>query len=213
VGTLNITKISGEKYGDEFKFKVTTKDGSLVKDAKVEVYGKTLMTDANGIVKTTIKTMQAGLESFASLENYKGSSISFDVQAIGKLNIEVPEKVKQGETITITVTNENKNPVLNAKVTINGIGHTTDADGKIEYNVTTISLTLKTEKEGYISSEVISVAVKKDAVFENEMYNETHNETKKNTSAYDNLLSPLNLTVISVILIIALIIFLKWGKK
>ena len=213
VGTLNITKISGEKYGDEFKFKVTTKDGSLVKDAKVEVYGKTLMTDANGIVKTTIKTMQAGLESSTSMENYKGSSISFDVQAIGKLNIEVPEKVKQGETITITVTNENKNPVLNAKVTINGIGHTTDADGKIEYNVTTISLTLKTEKEGYISSEVISVAVKKDAVFENEMYNETHNETKKNTSAYDNLLSPLNLTVISVILIIALIIFLKWGKK
>jgi len=159
VGTLNITKISGEKYGDEFKFKVTTKDGSPVKDAKVEIYGKTLMTDANGIVKMTIKTIQAGLESSTSMENYKSSSILFDVHAIGKLNIEVPEKVKQGETITITVRDENKNAVPNAKVTINGVEQTADANGKIEYKVTTSSLTLKAASEGYVSSEQISVPV------------------------------------------------------
>ena len=159
VGTLNITKISGEKYGDEFKFKVTTKDGSPVKDTKVEIYGKTLMTDANGIVKMTIKTIQAGLESSTSMENCKSSSILFDVHAIGKLNIEVPEKVKQGETITITVRDENKNAVPNAKVTINGVEQTADANGKIEYKVTTSSLTLKAASEGYVSSEQISVPV------------------------------------------------------
>ena len=158
-GTLNTTKISGEKYGDEFKFKVTTKDGSPVKDTKVEIYGKTLMTDANGIVKMTIKTIQAGLESSTSMENYKSSSILFDVHAIGKLNIEVPEKVKQGETITITVRDENKNAVPNAKVTINGVEQTADANGKIEYKVTTSSLTLKAASEGYVSSEQISVPV------------------------------------------------------
>ncbi len=158
-GTLNIAKISGEKYGDEFKFKVTTKDGTPVKDAKVEIYGKELNTDASGIVKTTIKTIQAGLGASASAKDYKGSSISFDVQAIGKISVNVPEKVKQGDTITITVTDENKKPVPNAKITINGVERTADANGKIEYKVTTTSLTLMASNDGYISSEQTSVTV------------------------------------------------------
>ncbi len=158
-GTLNITKISGEKYGDEFKFKVTTKDRTPVKDAKVVIYGQTLKTGADGIVKTTIKTIQAGLEASASAKDYKGSSISFDVQAIGKITIDTPKKVTQGDTITIIVRDENKNPVPNAKVTINSVEHTADANGKIEYKVTTTSLTLKAESEGYIPSEQTSVTV------------------------------------------------------
>ncbi len=158
-GTLNIVKISGEKYGDEFKFKVTTKDGTPVKDAKVVIYGKELKTDASGIVKTTVKTIQAGLEASASAKDYKGSSISFDVQAIGKITIDTPKKVTQGDTITIIVRDENKNPVPNAKVTINSVEHTADANGKIEYKVTTTSLTLKAESEGYIPSEQTSVTV------------------------------------------------------
>ncbi|CEG12841.1 hypothetical protein MSIBF_A2800004 [groundwater metagenome] len=97
----------------------------------------------------------------------------------------------------------------NANVTINGVEHTVDINGKIEYNVTITFLTLKAEKEGYISSEQISVAVEKDTVIENK----THNETKKDTSSYDNLLSLQNLTVIAIILITTLIIFLKLRKK
>ncbi|PKP57974.1 MAG: hypothetical protein CVT89_03610, partial [Candidatus Altiarchaeales archaeon HGW-Altiarchaeales-2] len=159
-GTLNITKISGEKYGDEFKFKVTTKDGSPVKDAEVEIYGEKLKTDAKGIITKQIKEIRSGLEASASAKDYKGSSISFDVKAIGKLGFEgIPEKVKQGDTITITVTDENKKPVPNAKVTINGVEKTADADGKIEYAVTTRSLTLKASNDGYIPSEQTSVSV------------------------------------------------------
>ncbi|PKP58641.1 MAG: hypothetical protein CVT88_06965 [Candidatus Altiarchaeales archaeon HGW-Altiarchaeales-1] len=159
-GTLNITKISGEKYGDEFKFKVTTKDGTLVKDAEVEIYGEKLKTDAKGIVTKQIKEIRSGLEASASAKDYKGSSISFDVEAIGKLGFEgIPEKVKQGDTITITVTDENKKPVPNAKVTINGVEKTADANGKIEYKVTTRSLTLKASNDGYIPSEQTSVSV------------------------------------------------------
>jgi len=157
-GSLNITKISGEKYGDEFKFKVTTKDGSPVKDTTVNVLDKQLKTDANGIAKTTIKTME-NLEASASAEYYKSASVSFEVKPIGTLKLEVPEKVKQGDIITIKVTDENKNPVANAKITINGIEQTADANGKIEYNVTTTSLTLKAEGEGYIPSEQTSVSV------------------------------------------------------
>ncbi|MDI6730081.1 MAG: MopE-related protein [Candidatus Altarchaeum sp.] len=158
-GILNITKISGEKYGDEFKFKITTKNGNPVKDARVEIYGKTLKTDADGIVKTTIKTIQAGLEASASANNYKDSSVSFDVKAKGTLKVDAPEKVKQGDTITITITDENKNPVTNAKVIINGVEQTADANGKIEYKVTTTLLTLKAESEGYIPSKQTSVTV------------------------------------------------------
>ncbi len=207
-GALNITKISGGEYGNEFKFKVTTKDGIPVKNAEVEIYGEKLKTDANGIVRTTIKTIRAGLEASVLANNYKSSSISFDVQAIGKLTINAPEKVKQGDTITITLMDENKKPVPNAKVTINGVEHTADTNGKIEYNVTTTSLILKAEMEGYISSEQISVVVEKETAIENKT---THNETKKDTSN-DNLFSLQNL-IIAVILIIALIIFLKWRKK
>jgi len=158
-GTLNITKISGEKYGDEFKFKVTTKDGNPVKDANVEIYGQTLKTDAKGIVKTTIKTIQAGLEAFASKEDYKQASILFDIKAKGTLKISVPEKVKQGETITITVRDENKNLLPNANVSINGVEYTVDANGKIEYKVITTTLTLKASNDGYIPSEQTSVTV------------------------------------------------------
>jgi len=212
-GTLNITKISGEKYGDEFKFKVTTKDEKPFQDADVEIYGEKLKTDTNGIVKMTIKTIIYGLKASASSQNYKDSNISFDVKAMGKLNIEIPEEVKQNDKITITVRDENKNPVAKTMVLINNDEFTTDANGKIEYNATTTSLTLKAEKEGYISSEQVSVALKKDAAFENETYTETNNETKKDTYTRDNLFSPQNLIVIAVILIIALIIFLKWRKK
>jgi len=207
-GALNITKISGGEYGDEFKFKVTTKDGIPVKNAEVEIYGEKLKTDAKGIVTKQIKTIHSDLEASASANNYKSSSISFDVQAIGKLTIDAPEKVKQGDTIIITLIDENKKPVPNASVTINGVEHTADANGKIEYNVTTTSLTLKAEIGGYISSEQISVAVEKNTAIENK----THNETKKDTSN-DNLLSLQNLTVIAIILIATLIIFLKWRKK
>ncbi len=209
VGTLNITKISGEKYGDEFKFKVTTKDGIPVKNAEVEIYEEKLKTDANGIVTKQIKTIHLDLEASASANNYKSSNISFDVQAIGKISIDAPEKVKQRDTIIITLIDENKKTVPNANVTINGVEHTVDINGKIEYNVTITFLTLKAEKEGYISSEQISVAVEKDTVIENK----THNETKKDTSSYDNLLSLQNLTVIAIILITTLIIFLKLRKK
>ncbi|NCN65770.1 MAG: hypothetical protein GW910_06935, partial [Candidatus Altiarchaeum hamiconexum] len=59
----------------------------------------------------------------------------------------------------ITVRDENKNAVPNAKVTINGVEQTADANGKIEYKVTTSSLTLKAASEGYVSSEQISVPV------------------------------------------------------
>jgi len=158
-GILNITKVSGEKYGDEFKFKVTTKDGNPVKDATVEIYGQTLKTGADGIVKTTVKTIQAGLEASTSANDYKGSSVSFDVKAKGTLKVDVPKKVTQGDTITITVTDENKNPVPNAKVTINSVEQTADANGKIEYKVTTTSLTLKAKSDGYIPSEQTSVTV------------------------------------------------------
>jgi len=138
--------------------KVTTKDGSPVKDATVEVYGQKLKTDDKGIAKTTIKTMEK-IDASASAEDYKSAKVSFEVKPIGKLKIEVPEKVKQGETITIKVTDENKNPVANAKIIINGIEKTTDENGEIKYNVTTTSLTLKAEKEGYIPSEQTSVSV------------------------------------------------------
>ncbi len=158
-GTLNIAKISGEKHGDEFKFKVTTKDGNPVKDATVEVYGQTLKTDASGIVKTIVKTIQAGLGASSSANDYKGSTVSFDVKAKGTLKADVPKKVTQGDTITIIVTDENNNPVPNAKVTINSVEKTADANGKIEYKVTTTSLTLKAESEGYIPSEQTSVTV------------------------------------------------------
>ncbi|CEG11820.1 exported hypothetical protein [groundwater metagenome] len=208
-GTLNITKISGEKYGNEFKFKVTTKEGIPVKNAEVEIYGEKLKTDANGIVTKQIKTIHSDLEASASANNYKSSNISFEVQAIGKLTIDAPEKVKQRDTLIITLIDENKQPVPNANVTINGVEHIADINGKVEYNVTITFLTLKAEKEGYISSEQISVAVEKDTVIENK----THNETKKDTLSYDNLLSFQNLTVIAIILITTLIIFLKLRKK
>ncbi|MDI6730912.1 MAG: hypothetical protein QMD06_05155, partial [Candidatus Altarchaeum sp.] len=206
-GILNITKISGEKYGDEFKFKVTTKDGIPVKNADVEIYEEKLKTDKNGIVKMTIKTILYSLKASASSQNYKDSNISFDVNEIGKLNLDIPKNIKQNDKITITVKDENNNPISNTNILINSVKYTVDANGKIEYNVTTMSLTLKAEKEGYISSEQISVAVEKNVAVENK----THNETKKYTSN-DNLLQPQNL-IIAVFLIIVLIIFLKWIKK
>ncbi|PKP60504.1 MAG: hypothetical protein CVT88_02810 [Candidatus Altiarchaeales archaeon HGW-Altiarchaeales-1] len=209
IGTLNITKISGEKYGDEFKFKVTTKDGKSVQDAEVEIYGEKLKTDANGIVTKQIKIIQTGLDASTSANDYKGSSILFDVKAIGKLKIDVAEKVKQRDTITITVTGENKNPVPNAKVTINGVEQTANDNGKIEYKVTTTSLTLKAEKEGYIPSEQISVAAEKDNITENETYGETPNETKKDINKnYNDLF-----LYLFIALAVILIVFLKWRKK
>jgi len=201
-GSLNITKISGEKYGDEFKFKVTTKDGSPVKDATVEVYGQKLKTDEKGIAKTTIKTMEK-IDASASAEDYKSAKVSFEVKPIGKLKIEVPEKVKQGETITIKVTDENKNPVANAKITINGIEQTADANGKIEYNVTTTSLTLKAEKEGYIPSEQTSVSVEAKPV----------TETKENYSSNYTKPSDNTLLIAAGILIVILLIAAYLIKK
>jgi len=94
----------------------------------------------------------------------------------------VPEKVKQGEIITIKVIDENKNPVANAKITINGIEQTTDANGIIEYNVTTTSLTLKAEKEGYIPSEQTSVSVEAKPVTETkENYSTNYTKPADNT--------------------------------
>ncbi|MFN3898730.1 MAG: hypothetical protein ACK4PM_15665, partial [Acinetobacter junii] len=155
---LNITKISGKKYGDEFEFKVTDEKGNVVPNAEVEIFGEKLKANDQGIVKKVIKTIQTNIEASASKENYKSSSLTFDVEAIGKLKIIAPEKVDEGSEIVIKVTDENNNPVENAELEINKEKYITDKNGEVKINATT-SLSLKAGKEGYISSEKVTVEV------------------------------------------------------
>jgi len=157
-GKLNITKISGENYGEKFKFRVTDEKGNAVKDTEVEVYGEKLKTNAQGIVEKEINVIQTKLVASATKENYKNSSLVFDVKVSGTLKITAPNRVNEGDKVIVKVTDENNKPVANARVDVAGKEYTTDEKGEVEITAMQ-TMALKASKEGYISSEQTSVSV------------------------------------------------------
>ena len=157
-GKLNITKISGENYGEKFKFRVTDEKGNAVKDTEVEVYGEKLKTNAQGIVEKEINVIQTKLVASATKENYKNSSLVFDVMVSGTLKITAPNRVNEGDKVIVKVTDENNKPVANARVDVAGKEYTTDEKGEVEITAMQ-TMALKASKEGYISSEQTSVSV------------------------------------------------------
>ncbi|MFN3528190.1 MAG: hypothetical protein ACK4YO_03715, partial [Candidatus Altarchaeaceae archaeon] len=98
-GELKISKISGEKPGDKFKFKVIDQNGNPVKDADVEISGEKLRTNEEGIVEMEIKTVQTNLLVSVSKGDYKSGSLVFDIKPMSEEKPAPSEETKVNTTM------------------------------------------------------------------------------------------------------------------
>ncbi|PKP58212.1 MAG: hypothetical protein CVT88_07715 [Candidatus Altiarchaeales archaeon HGW-Altiarchaeales-1] len=150
--SLKIEKVSGEKYGDVFVFKVLSVEGKPVEGAKVKILNNVLYTDTNGTAEIILKHT-GNFEVAAEKENYTSCSDMFNLQPLGNLKIIVPEDINLGDEISIKIAYSNETPAGGVKVSIKDESFVTDETGEIKYNIGKGVVKISAEKEGYKGDE------------------------------------------------------------
>ncbi|MGO4937597.1 SpaA isopeptide-forming pilin-related protein [Fundicoccus sp. Sow4_H7] len=132
-GTVYVTYV--EQIGN-VEFKVTDQDGSAVPNAEITVAEQVITTNENGLA--TIEGLELGDYNYtlSSLpEGYSGNAegaVTVTNEAVAQVDLQV-ERAPQTTTVTLSILDQNDNPVSGVEILMNNQTIASNDEGKVVF--------------------------------------------------------------------------------